>query len=105
MPQPRSASIGTPPPRVERNTTRVGGTVAAVPTLRREPDAAARRRDRRRGFVLAAVALIGLVAEAVSMVQDGLGAPKIVALVCFAFLFWWGWELRRAPRPDRSGTR
>jgi hypothetical protein len=47
--------------------------------------------------VLVVVSLIGLVAEALSMVQDGMGAPKVVALACFAFLFWWGWELRRVP--------
>jgi threonine/homoserine/homoserine lactone efflux protein len=75
-----------------------------VPTIRRNPDAAALRRDRRRGLVLAVVAFVGLVAEAISLVQDGLSAPKIVALVCFAFLFWWGWELRRVPESDsRAG--
>jgi threonine/homoserine/homoserine lactone efflux protein len=71
-----------------------------VPTIRRNPDAAALRRDRRRGLVLALVAFVGLVAEAISLVQDGLSAPRTVALVCFAFLFWWGWELRK---PGRAG--
>jgi threonine/homoserine/homoserine lactone efflux protein len=75
-----------------------------VPTIRRRPDAATLRRDRRRGLVLAVVAFVGLVAEAISMLQDGPGAPKIVALVCFAFLFWWGWELRRPSPPERPGS-
>jgi hypothetical protein len=55
--------------------------------------------------VLALVAFVGLVAEAISLVQDGLSAPRTVALVCFAFLFWWGWELRRVPGADRSEPR
>ena len=105
MPQPRSASIGNGHPRVERE----GGTVrnyrSGVPTIRRNPDAAALRRDRRRGLVLAIVAFVGLVAEAISLVQDGLSAANIVALVCFAFLFWWGWELRRPPHPERPEAR
>jgi hypothetical protein len=50
-------------------------------------------RERSRGILLIVVSVIGLVAEALSMVQDGLGGPKVVALACFAFLFWYGWEL------------
>jgi|tagenome__1003787_1003787.scaffolds.fasta_scaffold17128130_2 hypothetical protein len=102
MPQPRSASIGSRPPRVEREGEGPQKYGSRVPTLRRNPDAAALRRDRRRGLVLAVVAFVGLVAEAVSLVQDGLSAPKTVALVCFAFLFWWGWELRKPARSERS---
>lgn len=57
-----------------------------------------RVRERSRGIVLIVVSVIGLVAEALSMIQDGLGGPKVVALACFAFLFWYGWELaHRAP--------
>jgi threonine/homoserine/homoserine lactone efflux protein len=70
-----------------------------VPAIRRNPDAAALRRDRRRGLVLALVAFVGLVAEAISLLRAGLSAPGTVALACFAFLFWWGWELRRPAKP------
>jgi threonine/homoserine/homoserine lactone efflux protein len=73
-----------------------------VPTFRRDPDAATLRRDRRRGLVLAVVAFVGLLAEAFSLVQDGLSAARTIALVCFAFLFWWGWELRKPARSERS---
>jgi threonine/homoserine/homoserine lactone efflux protein len=56
-------------------------------------------RERTRGVVILVAALIGLVAEAVSTAQDGIGGPKVIALACFAFLFWYGWELaRRRPR-------
>jgi hypothetical protein len=98
MPQPRSASIGSGPPRVEREDDTARKDRAGVPTFRRDPDAATLRRDRRRGLVLAIVAFVGLVAEAFSRVLDGLSAARTVALVCFAFLFWWGWELRRPAR-------
>jgi hypothetical protein len=100
MSQPRSASIGSGPPRVEREGAGPRKYRAGVPTFRRDPDAATLRRDRRRGLVLAIVAFVGLAAEAFSLVQDGLSAARTVALVCFAFLFWWGWELRR-PAPPR----
>ncbi len=55
--------------------------------------------ERTRGLVILVAALIGLVAEAVSTIQDGIGGPKVIALACFAFLFWYGWELARRPRP------
>ena len=59
-------------------------------------------RERTRGLVLIVVALIGLAAEAVSILENGLGAPKVVALACFGFLFWYGRELRqRAPQGRR----
>jgi hypothetical protein len=105
MPQPRSASIGSGPPQVEREGAAARNYRSGVPTIRRHPDVAALRKDRRRGLVLALVAFVGLVAEAISIVQDGLSAPGTVALVCFAFLFWWGWELRRPARPDRPEVR
>ena len=57
-------------------------------------------RERTRGFVLLLVSVIGLVAEIISTIQDGIGAPKVVALACFAFLFWWGWELAQRARPQ-----
>ncbi len=60
MPQPRSASIGSGPPRVEREAARPRKYRAGVPTFRRDPDAATLRRDRRRGLVLAIVAFVGL---------------------------------------------
>jgi hypothetical protein len=50
-------------------------------------------RERSRGIVLIVVSVIGLVAEALSTIQDGLGGPKVIVLACFAFLFWYGWEL------------
>ena len=56
-------------------------------------------RERSRGWVLIVVAMIGLVAEALSTIQDGLGGPKVIVLACFAFLFWYGWELaHQAPK-------
>ena len=58
-------------------------------------------RERTRGVVILVAALIGLVAEAVSTIQDGIGGPKVVALACFAFLFWYGWS-SRAVAPGRS---
>ncbi len=60
------------------------------------------RRERARGFVLVAVAVTGLVAEVISTVQDGIGAPKLIVLACFGFLFWYGWELARPARPERG---
>jgi hypothetical protein len=104
MPQPRSASIGSGHPQVEREGGRPRNYRLGVPTFRRDPDLATLRRDRRRGLVLAIVAFVGLVAETISLVQDGLSAAKTVALVCFAFLFWWGWELRRPPK-DRAAPQ
>jgi hypothetical protein len=105
MPQPRSASIGSGPPRVEREGAGPRKYRADVPTFRRDPDAATLRRDRRRGLVLAIVAFVGLVAEAFSLVQDGLSAARTVALVCFAFLFWWGWDLRKPGRSERPADQ
>ena len=60
--------------------------------------------DRRRGLVLVVIAVIGLAAEAISMIQDGLGAAKVIVLACFAFLFWWGWELRQVPTDRPPGA-
>lgn len=57
-------------------------------------------RERTRGLVIALAALIGLAAEVVSTIQDGVGGPKVIALACFAFLFWYGWELTRRVRPQ-----
>jgi hypothetical protein len=55
-------------------------------------------RERSRGVVLVVASVIGLGAEALSTIQDGLGGPKVVVLAVFAFLFWYGWELaHRAP--------
>jgi hypothetical protein len=50
-------------------------------------------RERSRGVLLIVVALVGLAAETLSTLQDGIGGPKVVALACFAFLFWWGWAI------------
>jgi threonine/homoserine/homoserine lactone efflux protein len=55
-------------------------------------------RERTRGIVLIVVSLIGLGAEVASTIQDGIGAPKVVALACFGFLFWYGWELAQRAR-------
>jgi threonine/homoserine/homoserine lactone efflux protein len=57
-------------------------------------------RERTRGLVIALAALIGLVAEILSTIQDGVALPKVIALTCFAFLFWYGWELTRRVRPQ-----
>jgi hypothetical protein len=67
---------------------------------RRTPDDRARRtvRERARGWILLAAAAIGLVAEAVSTVQDGVSFWKVVALACFLFVFWYGWDLARPRR-------
>ncbi len=54
--------------------------------------------------MLLLVSVIGLGAEIVSTIQDGIGAPKVIALACFAFLFWWGWELSTKAKPE-SGKR
>jgi threonine/homoserine/homoserine lactone efflux protein len=59
-------------------------------------------RARSRGVVLILVSLIGLAAEAISMIQDGIGGPKVIALACFAFLFWWGWEMAQRPKAETS---
>ena len=56
-------------------------------------------RERTRGYVLLLVSVIGLGAEIVSTIQDGIGAPKVVALACFGFLFWWGWSLATKVKP------
>jgi threonine/homoserine/homoserine lactone efflux protein len=53
-----------------------------------------------RGLVLIVVSVIGLAAEVMSTIQDGIGASKLVALACFAFLFWYGWELRQRARAE-----
>jgi hypothetical protein len=55
-------------------------------------------RERSRGIVLMLVSIIGLGAEVISTIQDGIGAPKVVALACFGFLFWYGWELAQRAR-------
>ena len=57
-------------------------------------------RERSRGVLLMVISVIGLIAEAFSMVQDGLGGPKVIVLACFAFLFWYGRELSRR-EPDQ----
>lgn len=60
-------------------------------------------RARTRGWLLVVVSVIGLVAEALSVAQDGVGGPKMVVLACFAFLFWSGWEqAHRTPAPERE---
>jgi len=59
-------------------------------------------RERGRGVVLIVVAVIGLAAETISTIQDGLGGPKVIALACFLFLFWYGWDLaHRVPSPPQ----
>jgi hypothetical protein len=50
-------------------------------------------RERGRGILLMVIAVIGLIAETFSMLQDGLGGPKVIVLACFAFLFWYGRDL------------
>jgi hypothetical protein len=55
-------------------------------------------RERARGYVLVVAAAVGLAAEVVSTVQDGVSFVKIVALACFAFVFWYGWDLVRPAR-------
>ena len=57
-------------------------------------------RGQTRGLVLIVVSLIGLGAEAMSTIQDGIGGPKVVALACFLFLFWYGWEIRQRARAE-----
>jgi threonine/homoserine/homoserine lactone efflux protein len=59
-----------------------------------------RMQERSRGIVLLVVSVIGLGAEAISTIQDGIGAPKVIALACFGFLFWWGWEMARRRPPQ-----
>jgi threonine/homoserine/homoserine lactone efflux protein len=51
-------------------------------------------RNPARGLVLIVAAFVGLAAEIVSTVQDGISGAKVVALACFLFLFWYGWDLR-----------
>jgi hypothetical protein len=63
------------------------------------PGRVQRLRRRARGYVLLAAAAIGLAAEIVSTLQDGVTFAKTVALACFAFVFWYGWDLSR---PHRS---
>jgi hypothetical protein len=55
-------------------------------------------RERSRGIVLMIVSIVGLGAEVMSTLQDGIGVPKVVALACFGFLFWYGWELVQRAR-------
>jgi hypothetical protein len=55
-------------------------------------------RERARGYILIVAAGLGLAAEVVSTVQDGVSFVKVVALACFAFVFWYGWDLVRPPR-------
>jgi hypothetical protein len=65
-----------------------------------EPPGRVRRlRERARGYLLLAAAAIGLAAEVVSTLQDGVSFTKVVALACFAFVFWYGWDLARPRRP------
>jgi threonine/homoserine/homoserine lactone efflux protein len=59
-------------------------------------------RERARGWVMIVVSVIGLAAEITSTIQDGIGAPKVVALACFAFLFWYGWELAHRAKPGAA---
>jgi threonine/homoserine/homoserine lactone efflux protein len=59
-------------------------------------------RERSRGIVLVVVAAIGLAAETMSTIQDGIGGSRIVTLTCFAFLFWWGWEMAQPRRPPKG---
>jgi threonine/homoserine/homoserine lactone efflux protein len=62
-------------------------------------------RERTRGVVILVVAFIGLVAEGISTIQDGIGGPKVIALACFAFLFWYGWELAHRAGPKARGPQ
>ena len=55
-------------------------------------------RERGRGILLMIVSVVGLLAEALSTLQDGIGGAKVIVLACFAFLFWYGRELSQ-PRP------
>jgi hypothetical protein len=55
-------------------------------------------RERARGYVLVVAAAIGLTAEMISTAQDGVTFTKVVALACFTFLFWYGWDLARPAR-------
>ena len=56
-------------------------------------------RERSRGVLMIVVSLIGLGAELTSTIQDGVGVPKVIALSCFGFLFWYGWELAHRVKP------
>ena len=115
MSQPRNAIIGSQEAGVEPKPLRRGSTVTADT---RDGSSAiglasglTSMRDRSRGIVLVVVAVIGLAAEAVSTIQDGIGGPKVIAVACFAFLFWWGWEMaqRKPPpkgaKPPTTGTQ
>jgi hypothetical protein len=84
--------------RVEPKRAGSRSTVAIAPAERQDRSWKGTMRNRTRGIALIAVALIGLVAEAISTIQDGIGGPKVIALACFAFLFWSGWELRQRAR-------
>jgi threonine/homoserine/homoserine lactone efflux protein len=60
-------------------------------------------RNRARGLILIVASLVGLAAEVLSTIQDGISGAKVVALACFLFLFWYGWDLReRAKKPGRQ---
>jgi hypothetical protein len=62
------------------------------------PDRVGRLRERARGYLLLAAAAIGLAAEVVSTLQDGVSFAKVVALACLAFVFWYGRDLARPRR-------
>lgn len=102
--QPRSAFFGTSRGRVE-SQSRSRPAVPSLRIVRARDDVGkgvrrVRRRERSRGIVLIVVSMIGLASEAISTIQDGIGGPKVIALACFAFLFWYGWEIAHRARPQ-----
>lgn len=85
MSQPRFAIIGAGTARVEAIPPSGRSTVLAM-------------RNPARGLVLLVASVVGLAAEIVSTVQDGISGAKVIALACFLFLFWYGWDLREKAR-------
>ncbi len=59
-------------------------------------------RERSRGIVLVVVSAIGLAAEVFSTINDGISGARVITLTCFAFLFWWGWEMAQRPKSPKA---